>query len=101
MSVKFFYAFLLLLICVFKENNACNKLWFGNPECGVDCGGRPKCGGDKRCGNVDGMCWCQCVYLSYKCLTTPDGYKWNSGIRKSNGDYALNGTIGDGKHYRC
>jgi hypothetical protein len=29
------------------------------------------------------------------------GYKWNGGIKDANGNFALNGTKGDGKEYDC
>jgi len=69
-------------------------------DCGPDCTGRPPCG-DKRCGNVDDMCYCDCTVYQGQCLTTAKGYTWNGGIKLANGSYALNGTKGDGKEYKC
>ena len=76
-----------------------------NAACGWDCTGTPACNG-KKCGNVDDMCYCECDNSNgwttkYKCRTTELGYKWNGGIKKANGDYALNGTKGDDKEYKC
>jgi hypothetical protein len=67
-------------------------------DCGTDCTGTPKCGG-KTCGNVDNMCYCDC-YAGH-CETSALGYKWNGGILKEDGSYALNGTKGDGRAYKC
>ncbi len=68
--------------------------------CGDDCTGTPPCGG-LTCGNVDDMCFCDCRYYPEKCSTTEKGYKWNKGVKLANGSYALNGTKGDGKEYKC
>ena len=73
----------------------------GTFACGYGCTGTPSCGG-KNCGNVDDMCYCDCRdWYSSKCKTTYLGYKWNNGIKLANGSYALNGTKGDGKEYKC
>jgi hypothetical protein len=45
------------------------------------------------------MCYCDC-YAGH-CETSALGYKWNGGILKEDGSYALNGTKGDGKEYSC
>ena len=70
--------------------------------CGKGCTGTPLCR-DKKCGNVDNMCYCDCSNgkLSAKCKTSELGYKWNGGIKLANGSYALNGTKGDGLAYVC
>ena len=51
------------------------------------------------------MCYCDCYWngwgTSYKCRTSELGYKWNGGIKDANGNFALNGTKGDGKEYDC
>ena len=77
-------------------------------DCGSSCTGTPSCG-KKDCGNVDNMCYCSCPSFSpwsgnpnnWSCQPTTLGWKWNKGIKKADGSYALNGTKGDGKHYVC
>jgi len=71
----------------------------GNSDCGTGCTGTPSCNG-KKCGNVDNMCYCDCNDDEV-CKTTDLGYTWNKGIKLANGSYALNGTKGDGKQYKC
>ena len=68
--------------------------------CGTGCTGTPSCG-EIKCGNVDNMCYCDCGLGVGHCRTTDLGYKWNNGIKLANGSYALNGTKGDGKQYKC
>ena len=76
----------------------------GMAWCGMNCTGTPKCNG-KTCGNKANMCYCDCYWnglgYSYKCRTSELGYKWNGGIKDANGNFALNGTKGDGKEYDC
>jgi hypothetical protein len=69
-------------------------------DCGVDCGGRPQCG-PHICGNVADMCYCDCEGSTGKCKPTESGWLWNGGIKNADGTYALNGTKGDGKNYKC
>ena len=95
----------LLVFTLFLRSNSssdCNK-WVVNFHCGTTCTGTPSCGLGVKCGNVDDMCYCNCVlgYSKAKCVTTELGYKWNKGIKLANGSYALNGTKGDGRHYDC
>ena len=93
----------LLFFAIFDgsdSNNDCDKR-HGNSACGTGCTGTPGCGGGRRCGNVDDMCYCDCGDDDYTCKTTELGYKWNGGIKLANGSYALNGTKGDGRHYDC
>jgi hypothetical protein len=99
------FKFLLLSLLVFtlflqsNSGDTCSKDDFKN-NCGPSCTGTPKCGAKKYCGNKDNMCYCDCND-DYTCKTTELGYKWNSGVKLTNGSYALNGTKGDGKQYIC
>ena len=108
MHLNLFLASLLLTSLLLVICDACTKksTITGNAACGEDCTGTPACMYGKKCGNVDDMCYCQCIRIpntlyKYNCLTSDLGYKWNNGIKKDDGSYALNGTAGDGKHYRC
>ena len=49
------------------------------------------------------MCYCDCGdnLATAKCEPTHHGWKWNDGIKLANGSYALNGTRGDDKEYKC
>jgi len=98
MFSKFFLLSMLLMVMLLIQ---CNEGCYDNDyaNCGSDCIGTPRCNG-KTCGNVDDMCYCNCI-RPYKCLTTELGYKWNKGVKLANGSYALNGTKGDGKQYVC
>jgi len=89
------------LILRSNSNAECDKNSDGNLHyaCGTGCTGTPSCDGI-RCGNVDNMYYCDCGD-DYKCKTTELGYTWNDGIKLANGSYALNGTMGDGKEYKC
>jgi hypothetical protein len=78
-------------------------------DCGKGCTGTPTCG-YFYCGNKDDMCYCDCTIDNEKeynkvtrssCKQTDKGWKWNNGIKNSDGSYALNGTKGDGKEYDC
>ena len=93
----------LLIFTLFLRSNSssdCNK-WVVNFHCGTTCTGTPSCGLGIKCGNVDDMCYCDCTVYQGQCLTTAKGYTWNGGIKLANGSYALNGTKGDGKEYKC
>jgi hypothetical protein len=100
--------FLLLSLLFFTlynrshSNEDCDKKTRGGKKyaCGSGCTGTPSCGG-RECGNVDNMCYCFCYKDDSFCLTSDLGYKWNNGIRKKDGSYALNGSLGDGKNYVC
>ena len=85
-----------------SSNENCNKKTEGalHWACGRGCTGTPSCGFIK-CGNVDNMCFCDCDGDNFECKTTELGYTWNGGIKLANGSYALNGTKGDGKEYKC
>ena len=72
----------------------------GYADCGTGCTGTPTCD-HHTCGNKDNMCYCDCSGSSYKCRTSELGYTWNDGIKLANGSFALNGTKGDGKEYKC
>jgi hypothetical protein len=90
----------LLIFALFhgSDSNAdCVKRAYS--ACGTGCTGTPSCN-TKRCGNVDNMCYCDCG-AEYTCKTSELGYTWNGGIKLANGSYALNGTKGDGKEYKC
>jgi hypothetical protein len=90
---------LLMISFVVACNAACEKKW--GSDCGEDCTGTPGCG-KHDCGNVDDMCYCNCESSTLMtCQPTAKGWKWNSGIKKADGSYALNGTKGDNKYYRC
>jgi hypothetical protein len=107
-----FYLFSLVLFALFLQRfciistspDDCKKRTFGKDyACGAGCTGTPPCGKNK-CGNVDDMCYCDCSSISLvdaKCVTSELGYKWNGGVKLANGSYALNGTKGDGKAYKC
>jgi hypothetical protein len=73
-------------------------------DCGPGCNGTPGCG-PHDCGDVPNMCYCDCGgsidITKAKCETTTKGYKWNDGVKNADGSYALNGTKGDGKEYKC
>ena len=99
MNSKFLLLSFLFFTLIFGTDS-CYKDAAGN-NCGSDCTGRPQCSRrfDITCGNVDDMCYCDCN--SYKCKTTDLGNKWNNGVKLANGSFALNGTAGDGKYYRC
>jgi hypothetical protein len=100
MHLKFILLCFLSVSCTVKsEDSGCVNDWGSN--CGKDCGGMPHCGENKQCGNVAGMCWCDCNNAERKCITTDLGYTWNDGILDADGQYALNGTKGDGKGYKC
>ena len=71
----------------------------GNYDCGGGCPGTPSCGKGRTCGNVANMCYCDCIIDI--CVTSALGSKWNNGIKLANGSYALNGTAGNGKEYKC
>ena len=90
------------LFCQSYSNEDCDKRTIKTKKyaCGTGCTGTPSCGGTE-CGNVDNMCYCFCHKDGGFCLTSDLGYKWNKGIRKKDGSYALNGTMGDGKEYKC
>ena len=91
------------LFCKINSNENCDKKnddKFRNYACGTGCTGTPSCGAVK-CGNKDNMCYCDCSGSSYKCRTSELGYTWNDGIKLANGSFALNGTKGDGKEYKC
>ncbi len=96
----------LLIFTLFHRSLGCIKTtdnWkFLHFACGDDCKGTPSCG-DHKCGNVDDMCYCDCKDTLGKseCKTTALGYKWNGGKLKEDGSYALNGTKGDGREYKC
>ena len=95
-----FFLLFLFIFALFYGNNSiegCNK--YSKSDCGKGCTGTPACDG-RRCGNVDNMCYCDCVDDN-SCKTTELGYKWNGGIKLANGSYALNGTRGDGREYVC
>ncbi len=99
LSLLFFASF-----CKINSNENCNKKDTGLDKyaCGSGCTGTPICGRHK-CGNVGGMCYCWCsenLDHSY-CKSTELGFKWNGGIKLANGSYALNGTLGDGRGYKC
>ena len=87
-----------------KYTNAeCSQKYLGTFSFGADCTGTPACGSGKQCGNVNGMCYCECNLgiIRASCRTTELGYTWNNGIKLSNVSYALNGTKGDGNEYKC
>ena len=96
MNSKFLLLSFLFFTLIFGTDS-CTREGSGN-YCGSDCTGTPMCTNGK-CGNVDDMCFCDCNV--HKCKTTDLGIKWNDGIKLANGSYALNGTAGDGKDYRC
>ena len=101
MNYKFFLLSLLffpLIIYGSYSDNFCEIIDHGDSYCGRNCTGTPPCNGI-TCGNVANMCFCDCN--SYECKTTDLGYKWNNGKKLANGSYALNGTMGDGKQYKC
>ena len=102
LSMLFVLSMLLMDLVVVQNSDGCYAA--NHSYCGPDCTGRPSCNG-KRCGNVDNICYCDCegVYgdMTFKCRTTELGYKWNWGIKFENGSYALNGTKGDGRQYKC
>ena len=106
MYFKFLLSSLVVFFTLFVQsssNENCNKknagAW-GHFACGTGCTGTPSCGG-KTCGNVPDMCYCFCAENAGDCYTTDLGDKWNNGIKLANGSYALNGTKGDGKEYKC
>jgi hypothetical protein len=101
MNSKFLILALLLLPLFYQSFSYgnCDSHTYGF-ECGPDCKGTPSCG-SKTCGNVKDMCYCNCNDLRAKCKTSELGYKWNGGIKLADGSYALNGTKGDGKNYKC
>jgi hypothetical protein len=102
MNSKLFFLSLVFFALISKSfsNENCKKgIDHGLPyACGTGCTGTPSCSSTK-CGNVDNMCYCECV--SYECKTSELGYTWNHGIKLENGSYALNGTKGDGGEYKC
>ena len=102
MNSKFLLLSFLFFTLIFGTD-CCYKSSDGN-YCGSDCTGRPACGRPLQewtCGNVDDMCYCNCTGKNYICKTTDLGIKWNNGVKLANGSFALNGTAGDGKYYRC
>jgi hypothetical protein len=102
MHLKLFLISLLLTSWLLFICDACEKKSgiYGKAACGEDCTGTPTCMYGRKCGNVDNMCYCQCD-ADFYCMTSDLGFKWNNGIKHANGSYALNGTAGDGKYYRC
>ncbi len=82
------------------NSKGCTKVPVVNLDCGEDCTGRPHCGGDKRCGNIDDVCYCDCNSLP-KCKPTDLGWAWNDGATYPNGTYRFDGVKGDGKEYDC
>jgi len=108
MCTKFLLLSLLFFALFYRSysDDNCDKFitFEADYYCGSGCTGTPLCGG-KHCGNVADMCYCKCnIYLleaTGSCKTSELGYKWNGGIKFSNGSYALNGTKGDGKEYKC
>jgi len=94
---------LLVVLFLIQTNEACHHKINSIAQyysCGDDCGGTPSCG-PHECGNVAYMCYCDCEGSTGKCKPTESGWLWNSGIKKADGTYALNGTAGDGKNYKC
>ena len=97
------FLFFTLLYRIHTNVDNCDKNYWGAFYCGSNCTGTPQCGANKKCGNVDNMCYCECglIITNPQCRTTDLGYKWNNGIKLANGSYALNGTKGDGNEYKC
>jgi len=104
MHSKLLLLALLFFSHVFQSKAFCVKETMGiyKYNCGEDCTGTPGCG-EHDCGDVSNMCYCDCGdnIATAKCEQTHDGWKWNDGIKLANGSYALNGTKGDGKEYKC
>jgi hypothetical protein len=105
MNSKFLYLSLLAFTLFHRSlSTICDKDedFNGHYACGEGCTGTPSCG-KRRCGNVDNMCYCECKFFLDQsiCKTSELGYKWNGGILKKDGSYALNGTKGDGRAYKC
>ena len=101
-------AIALLVLITFEAilvvNSAiiCSRDPVTNTHCGLGYTGRPRCGRTKRCGNVDGVCYCDCYQLGqFKCKQTGLGWAWNNGAKYLDGTYRFNGVRGDGKHYVC
>jgi hypothetical protein len=88
-------------IIIVNAEDSCSSSSVMKTDCGLGCTGRPRCGGSKRCGNVDDVCYCDCSKLTYnKCRPTALGWRWNNGAKNSDGSYKFNGVNGDG-HYVC
>jgi hypothetical protein len=104
MNSKFMLLALVIFTLFLRSNSSedCVKStgFDGKSACGKGCTGTPSCAG-KTCGNVDNMCYCNCDDGTGDCRTSDLGYKWNGGVKLANGSYALNGTKGDGKQYKC
>jgi hypothetical protein len=96
MYIKIILLSILIVSLFDKINMECKKEY--NADCGPDCTGTPPCW-KIHCGNVPDMCYCYCSTMV--CKTTDLGYTWNDGIKLANGSFALNGTKGDGKEYKC
>ncbi len=80
----------------------CSRDPITKTSCGVYCPGRPRCGGNKRCGNIPGVCYCNCAQFGkFVCKPTELGLKWNNGATFPDGTYRFDGHIGDGKEYKC
>ena len=62
MISKLFLLSLVAFALILQSNGDCKEKDKGayHYDCGPDCTGRPPCG-DKRCGNVDDMCYCDCT----------------------------------------
>ena len=100
MEMILIISLLAISLCVDTSMAKCEKKW--GSDCGEDCTGTPSCGNIGNCGNVDDMCYCFCASSTLmSCVPTEKGWKWNSGKKKADGSYALNGYFGDGKYYRC
>ncbi len=101
-AILFVLSMLLTNLAVVQNSDGCQAR--NHSYCGPDCTGTPSCNG-RTCGNVDNMCYCDCEgapgEMSFTCRTTELGYKWNGGIKLKSGSYALNGTKGDGRQYKC
>ncbi len=101
-NIAFLLALIIALEAILIVKGECSRDPITNTDCGSGCTGRPRCGGSKRCGNIDNVCYCDCSqYGQFKCRATNLGLRWNNGAKYSNGTYRFDGVVGDGNAYDC
>ncbi len=89
-------------LVIVNGQDYCSKDPITRTSCGIDCPGRPRCGGNKRCGNIPDVCYCNCAqFAKFVCRPTELGLKWNDGATNPDGTYRFDGHSGDGKAYDC
>ncbi len=88
-KIAFLLAAMIALetIVIVKSVEDCNREVIWKAYCGAGCRGTPRCGGNKRCGNVDDVCYCDCSsgFGKFTCRPTRLGLLWNNGAKNPDG----------------